>query len=130
MRVKTGVTRRRHHKKVLQRTKGMRMTKGRLYKVSREADLHQGQYQYIGRRLRKRDLRRLWIQRINAALAPATSQLKYSRFIKLLNLANIKLNRKILSHLAATDIHAFQAVITQAQKEQKEKTSEVTSGAN
>ena len=66
MRVKTGTVRRRKHNKVLERTKGMRMSKGRLIKVSKEADLHAGQYAFVGRRLRKRDMRRLWIQRINA----------------------------------------------------------------
>ena len=79
MRVKTGPTRKRKHKKVLKRTKGFRMTKGRLYKVSKEADLHAGEYAFAGRKLRKRDLRRLWITRINAALSK--SDISYNKFI-------------------------------------------------
>lgn len=108
-RVKTGTTRRKRHKKVLKRTKGFRMTKGRLYKVSKEADLHAGQYAYIGRKLRKRDFRRLWIQRINAALKPF--DLKYSQFIKSLKDKKIELNRKILSFLALEKPEVFEEVV-------------------
>ena len=117
MRVKTGTTRKARHKKVLQRTAGMRMTKGRLYKVSKEADLHKGQYQYIGRRLRRRDLRSLWITRINAGLHQTGSQLNYSRFIKLLIDASITLDRKILAHLAATDFNTFKAIVAKVEKQ-------------
>lgn len=109
MRVKTGYTRKRRHKKVLQRTKGFRMTKGRLYRVSKEADLHAGQYAYIGRKLRKRDFRKLWIQRINAALSPF--DLKYSRFINLLKKAKIELDRKILAEIALKDPEAFSQIV-------------------
>lgn len=116
MRVKTGTTRSKRHKKVLQRTKGMRMTKGRLYKVSKEADLHAGQYAYIGRKLRKRDLRRLWIQRINAALSTHANGLKYSRFIKLLKDKNILLNRNILAGLAVDDQETFKSLVEFAKK--------------
>lgn len=111
MRVKTGFTRRRHHKLVLQRTRGMRMTKNRLYKVAREADLHAGQYAYIGRRLRKRDMRKLWIQRINAGARMYANGLTYSRLVSLLKKAKIELDRKILSDLAATEPNAFKAVL-------------------
>lgn len=111
-RVKTGTTRRKRHKKVLKRTKGFRMTKGRLYKVSKEADLHAGQYAYIGRRLKKRDLRRLWIQRINAALSPFN--LKYSQFIKKLKNREIALDRKNLSFLAREKPEVFEEVVKKA----------------
>lgn len=111
MRVKTGTTRRRRHKKVLKRTRGMRMTRGRLYRVSKEADLHRGQYAYIGRRLRKRDLRRLWIQRINAALDVYNGKLRYSQFQDLLKKAEVNLNRKMLADLAVNDPDAFKAVV-------------------
>lgn len=111
-RTKTGTTRRKRHKKVLKRTKGFRMTKGRLYKVSREADLHAGQYAYIGRRLKKRDLRRLWIQRINAALKPFN--LKYSQFIKELHDKKIGLDRKSLSFLASEKPEVFEQVVKKA----------------
>jgi large subunit ribosomal protein L20 len=109
MRVKTGYTRKRRHKKVLKRTKGMRMTKGRLYKVSKEADLHAGQYAFIGRKRRKRDLRRLWITRINAGLTPHS--LSYSKFINGLKKAKIELNRKILANLVVTDPATFKVIV-------------------
>ena len=112
-RVKTGFTRKRRHKKVLKRTKGFRMTKGRLYKVSKEADLHAGQYAYAGRRLRKRDMRRLWITRINAALTPFN--LSYSKFIKKLKDAKIEIDRKILADLAVSDPKAFKAILDKIQ---------------
>jgi large subunit ribosomal protein L20 len=108
-RVKTGTTRKQRHKQVLKRTKGFRMTKGRLYKVSKEADLHAGQYAFVGRKLRKRDMRRLWITRINAALTPY--EISYSSFINGLKKAKIELNRKILAHLALTDPDTFKAIV-------------------
>jgi len=114
MRVKTGTTRRKRHKKVLKRTKGFRMTKGRLYKVSKEADLHAGQYAYAGRKLRKRDMRRLWITRINAALSPY--EISYSKFISGLKKAKIELNRKILADLAISDPDTFKAIIEKTKK--------------
>lgn len=114
MRAKTGYTRKRRHKKVLKRTKGMRMTKGRLYRVSKEADLHAGQYAFIGRKLRKRDFRRLWIQRINAALTQFN--LKYSRFVNLLKKAKIELDRKILAELAVNDPEVFAAIVKKVNK--------------
>jgi large subunit ribosomal protein L20 len=114
-RVKTGTTRRARHNKVLGRTKGMRMSKGTLYKASREADLHAGQYAFIGRRLRKRDMRKLWIMRINAGLATYANGLKYSRFINLLKIANVNIDRKMLAELAVTDPNAFKSVVDTVQ---------------
>lgn len=116
MRVKTGPTRKRRHQKVLQRTKGMRMTKGRLFKVSREADLHSGQYAYNGRRLRKRDMRKLWIQRINAGLSQLQTAPKYSRFINLLKVKQIHLNRKILADLSVSDLPVFNRIVDSVTK--------------
>ncbi len=110
MRVKTGFTRRRRHHKVLKRTRGMRMTKHRLYKVAREADLHAGQYAYIGRKRRKRDLRRLWIQRIQAGLQSETGY-TYSAFIHNLAGAKINLNRKMLAFLVVKDSKTFLQII-------------------
>ena len=109
MRVKGGYTRRQKHNKVLTRTKGFRMTKGRLYKVSREADLHAGQYAFAGRKLKKRDARNLWIVRINGALK--TYDLPYSKFIGGLKKANIEVNRKILTDLIRTNPEAFKAIV-------------------
>lgn len=112
MRVKTGFSRRRHHKKVLKHTRGFRMTKGRLYKVSKEAELHAGQYAFIGRKLRKRDMRRLWITRINAALI--SCNLSYSKFINGLSKAKIELDRKILADLAISDPETFKSIVEKA----------------
>jgi large subunit ribosomal protein L20 len=109
MRVKTGTTRRARHKAVLKRTKGFRMTKGRLYKVSKEADLHAGQYAFMGRKLRKRDLRKLWIVRINAALKEHS--LSYSKFTNKLKISKIELDRKILADLALTDKNIFNKIV-------------------
>lgn len=113
MRVKTGIVRHRKHNQVLDRTKGFRMTKNRLYKVAKEADLHAGQYAFVGRKLRKRDMRRLWISRINAALS--AEKISYSQFIHQLKKANIELNRKILADLAVNDPSTFTLVIKKAQ---------------
>lgn len=90
------------------------MTKGRLYKVSKEADLHAGQYAYAGRKLRKRDMRRLWITRVNAALTPYN--LSYSKFINGLKKAKIELNRKILADLAISDPDTFKEIVDKTQK--------------
>ncbi|MCC6711029.1 MAG: 50S ribosomal protein L20 [Candidatus Pacebacteria bacterium] len=115
-RVKTGVVRRRAHKKVLKQNKGFRGTNSRLYKRAKEANLHAGKYAYIGRRLRKRDMRKLWILRITAALNKFGSAINYSRFVNGLKKANIALNRKMLSQLAINDDKAFKAVVEQVEK--------------
>ena len=114
MRVKTGPTRRKRHKEVLKRTKGFRMAKGRLYKVSKEADLHAGQYAYIGRRLKKRDFRRLWITRISQAVKKLGWS--YNRFIHGLKEKNIALDRKILADLLVSDFETFKKVVEKARK--------------
>lgn len=110
-RVKTGVTRRRRHKEVLKATKGFRLSIGRHYKVSKQALLHADQYAYIGRRLKKRDMRRLWIQRINAGLSGVENGPNYSSFIKQLKDKQIVINRKLLAELAVNDNEAFKAVV-------------------
>jgi len=110
MRVKTGTVRHRKHHKILASTKGYRMSKNRLIKVAKEAALHAGQYAYHGRRLRKRDFRTLWIQRINAALTG--TEMKYSRFIKALKDKKITLDRKILAELAVNDPDTFKFIFT------------------
>ncbi len=115
-RAKTGTVRHAGHKAVLNRTKGFRMTKSRLYKVAKEADLHAGQYAFIGRKLRKRDMRSLWITRISAAIKLIDEKMNYSRFIKSLKDAKIELDRKILADLAATDMAAFKEVVKAASK--------------
>ncbi len=110
-RTKTGVVRRRRHKKILKATKGYTGTNNRLFKRAHEAYLHAGEYAYIGRKLRKRDMRKLWIIRLSAAVKKFTNGLNYSRFINKLKKNNIALNRKILSEIAIRDSEAFKKVI-------------------
>jgi large subunit ribosomal protein L20 len=110
-RTKTGVTRRRRHKKVLSLTKGYRGTYNRLIKRATEALLHADQYSYIGRKLRKRDFKKLWIMRINGALRQIDPGFKYSRFMAALKASKIELNRKMLSELAIHNPEAFKAVV-------------------
>ncbi len=89
------------------------MTKNRLIKVAREADLHAGQYAFIGRKLRKRDFRKLWIIRLNAALKAIDEKLKYSSFINQLKKANILLDRKVLADIALRDEKTFGEIVKQ-----------------
>ncbi len=110
-RAKTGKVRKKRHKKVLKQAKGFRGTNSKLYKRAHEAVLHAGQYAYAGRKLRKRDFRKLWIMRINAALDVVEADLNYSRFIHQLKEHDIKLNRKMLAEMAVNDIAGFKAVV-------------------
>lgn len=114
-RTKTGFTRSRRHKKVLKATKGFRGANNRLYKRAKEAFLHAGHYAYVGRRLRKRDFRQLWITRITAGLRQVDENIQYSRFINSMNKANITLNRKMLSEIAATDFNTFKSIVQKVQ---------------
>jgi len=109
MRVKTGIIRRRKHKKILTQAKGYRMTRSRLIKKAKEAVLHAGEYAFAGRKLRKRDFRRLWITRINAGLSG--SNLSYSQFIAGLKKAKIELDRKILADLVVSDFETFNKIL-------------------
>lgn len=115
-RTKTGFTRHRRHQKVLKLTKGFRGANSRLYKRAHEALLHAGQYAFIGRRLRKRDMRRLWIVRISAALHSIDEKLQYSRFMNAMKKANVNLDRKVLSEIAATDLNTFKSIVQTVQK--------------
>ena len=110
-RVKTGTTRKARHNKVLKLTKGFRGTNNRLYKRANEALLHAGVYAYIGRKLRKRDMRRLWIVRITAAIKQVDPTMQYSRFMKQLKDAEVSVNRKMLSELAINDFSAFKQLV-------------------
>lgn len=111
-RIKRGVTSHARHKKIFKLNKGYRMTKRRLIRVAREAALHAGEYAYMGRKLRKRDFRRLWITRINGALE--NLGLSYSQFISGLKKANIELDRKILAELVINDFETFKKVVEKA----------------
>ena len=112
-RVKTGPHRRRHHKKILKMTKGQFGTRHRLFRRANEAMLKSLWYSYRDRRNRRRDLRRLWITRINAAAR--LNGTTYSRLIHGLKRSGIALNRKTLADLAVRDPRAFTAVVTQSQ---------------
>lgn len=112
-RVKTGPYRRQHHNKVLKITKGQFGTRHRLFKRANEAMLKSMWYAYRDRRTRKRDLRRLWIARINAAAR--LNGTTYSRLIHGMKDNQIAINRKMLADLAVRDPQAFTAVVTRAQ---------------
>jgi len=109
MRVKTGVVRRQHHKKILKQASGFWMTRHKRYKVAHEAVMHSGRYAFIGRRLRRRDYRKLWIVRLNAALRPFS--ISYSKFINMLKVKKIELNRKVLSEIAIRDNNTFKSIV-------------------
>lgn len=110
-RVRGGPYGRRRHKKILKLTQGQRMTRHLLFRRANEALLKSLWYAYRDRRTRKRDLRKLWIARINAAAR--LNGTTYSRLIAALKKANINLNRKVLADLAVRDPQAFAAVVAQ-----------------
>jgi large subunit ribosomal protein L20 len=111
-RVKTGFTRRKRHKKVLKLTKGQFGARSRTYRRANEAMMKSLWYAYRDRRTRKRDLRRLWISRINAAAR--LNGTTYSRFIHGMKKSGITINRKMLADLAVHDPKAFSAVVEKA----------------
>ena len=97
------------HKKVLKLAKGFRGSRHRLFKRANEAVLRAGKHAFEGRKQRRRDIRRLWIARINGALTQY--DIKYSRFIDGLKKANITLDRKTLAEMAVTDAKGFERVV-------------------
>jgi large subunit ribosomal protein L20 len=109
MRVKCGTTRKKRHKKVLDKTKGYRLTKGKLYRVSHEAYLHAGQYAYDHRQKRGAQMRRIWITKINAACKQ--NDLQYKDFIKKLKDNKVELNRKVLADLAVNNPEVFSFIV-------------------
>jgi len=113
-RVKGGPHSHLRHKKVLKYTKGQRMSRHRLIKRANEARLKSMWYSSRDRRVRRRDLRKLWIARINAAAR--LNGTTYSRLISAMKKADITLNRKMLADLAVRDPKAFAAVVAQANK--------------
>ncbi|MBI4213349.1 MAG: 50S ribosomal protein L20 [Chloroflexi bacterium] len=112
VRVKRGVTHHARHKKILEQTKGHSGGRHRLYKTAKESLVHALAYQYRDRRTRKRDFRRLWIQRINAAAR--LSGISYSRLIEALKAGDIQVNRKMLAELAVSDPAAFASLVEAA----------------
>jgi large subunit ribosomal protein L20 len=111
-RVKRGVIAGRRHKKVLKKAKGYYNARRKVYRVAKQAVIKAGQYAYAGRRLKKRDYRALWIQRINAAARGF--ELSYSRLIDGLNKAGVEIDRKALADLAVHDLAAFGAIAEKA----------------
>lgn len=103
----------RNHRKTLKAAKGFKFAAKRRIRAAKEAVLHAGQYAYIGRKLRKRDLRRLWITRINAAArANGTT---YARLMSALKKSKVELDRKILSEIASRDPETFAKVVSEIQ---------------
>lgn len=104
-RVKRAVNSRKNHKKVLKLAKGYYGGKSKLFKTANESVIRALRNAYVGRRLKKRDYRRLWIARINAATR--MNGLSYSKFMHGLKLAGVDVNRKMLSEIAIHDMKAF-----------------------
>ncbi len=109
MRIKRAVNKRKHKKAILKQTKGFWGTRSKLVRVANQAMMRAQRYAYIGRKLRKRDMRKLWIARINAACR--INGLSYSRFINGLKVKNISLNRKVLSDMAVNDKAGFAKLV-------------------
>ena len=112
MRIKRGVNAVKKRRKILKKDKGDRGAKSKLYRIARPAVMKSGNYAYVGRKLKKRDFRSLWIARINAAAR--LNGLSYSKFMYGLKSAGITLNRKVLADMAVNDAAAFAALCEQA----------------
>ena len=108
-RVKNGAVTKARHKKVLKQAKGYFGSKHRLYKTAKEQLMHSGQYAFRDRRQKKRDFRKLWITRINAACRQ--NDISYSRFIEGLTKAGVEVNRKMLSEIAINDPKMFTELV-------------------
>ncbi|MDO8836557.1 MAG: 50S ribosomal protein L20 [Vicinamibacterales bacterium] len=113
-RVKRGTVRRAKRKRLLSRAKGYFLTKSKLYRSAQQAVDKALKYAFVGRRNKKRDFRRLWIVRINAAARE--NNFTYRQLIQGLKLANIDIDRKQLAEMAVADAPAFAAVVDQARK--------------
>ena len=113
-RVKSGMTNRARHKKVLKEAKGYFGSKHRLYRSANEQVMHAGKYAFRDRRQKKRDFRKLWITRINAACRE--NGISYSKFINGLLKAEITINRKMLSEIAIDNPQAFAELVETAKK--------------
>jgi large subunit ribosomal protein L20 len=111
-RVKRGTVRRAKRKKLLDRAKGFYQTKSKLYRQAKESVDTALKYAYVGRKNKKREYRRLWIVRINAAARE--NGLTYAQLIRGLNLAGVTLDRKMLADMAVTQSAAFARVVAQA----------------
>ena len=114
-RVKRGVNAKKRHNNILKQAKGYFGAKSKLYRTANQAVMKSLNYSYIGRKQRKRDFRKLWITRINAAAR--INGMSYSKFISGLKKANITINRKMLSEMAINDPAGF-AKLVEIAKEQ------------
>jgi len=112
MRVKRGNVLRNRHKKILKLAKGFKGARSRIFKVANTAVMKALKYQYRDRRNLKRNMRRLWIMRINAAVREYG--LSYSRFMNMLKKADITLNRKMLAEMAVNEPEAFAVIVESA----------------
>lgn len=110
---------RKRRKRVLLRAKGFRGFRSKLYRYAKDAVYKARQYEYRDRKKRKGQFRRLWIQRISAAVR--AEEMTYSRFIEGLNSAQIELDRKVLADLAVVDAAAFSAIVAQAKSALEKK---------
>ncbi len=111
-RVKRGVTARARHKKVLALAKGFRGRRKNVFRIAKQAVMKAGQYAYRDRRAKKREFRRLWIARINAA--SRSLGLTYSKFMAGIKKASIEIDRKVLSDMAINDPAAFASIVEKA----------------
>ena len=122
-RVKGGTISRARHKKVMKQAKGYFGSKHRLYRSANEQVMHAGKYAYRDRRQKKRDFRKLWITRINAACR--LNEISYSKFISGLSKAGIEINRKMLSEVAIDNAAAFTELVNVAKAALEGKLEEV-----
>lgn len=113
-RVKRGLTTRRRHKKIISMAKGFKWLRKNVFKLAKQAVIKSGINAYRDRRRKKRDFRRLWIQRISAALR--VQGIQYSRFIYNMQNEHVRINRKMLADLAAQHPETFQAIVKTVQK--------------
>lgn len=109
MRIKRTVNKKKHKRAILKQTKGYWGTRSKLVRVANQAMMRAQRYAYIGRKLRKRDMRQLWIARINAACR--INGISYSKFINALKVKNISLNRKVLADMAVNDKAGFAKLV-------------------
>ncbi len=123
-RVKNGAVTKARHKKVLKAAKGYFGSKHRLYKTAKEQLMHSGQYAFRDRKQKKRDFRKLWITRINAACRQ--NDISYSRFIEGLTKAGVEINRKMLSEIAINDPKMFSEIVKTAKEGKEGKLTKAT----
>lgn len=114
MRVKGGLVSHRRHKKVIQASKGYRMSRHLLFSTAHQAQLHAGQYSYEHRKKRGGDFHRIWVTRINAAVRQ--SGITYSTFVRSLRQKNIQLNRHVLAEIAVTFPETFARIVDTIKK--------------